>query len=227
VRRLAHAIDVLVTHRRAQSAGILLVAGCALFWTSWALMPLPGTRDTDRILALVASQRGAVLLSCVVQLASAAAWSVALVIAPGATDRRGRPAWWSGACLLVVGMAGSAADAIYHLVAYELTAPGVAGDTARLVMARVQGPDFLLLLPMVGAFFAGLLLYAVAGVERQLLPRRWLLWFAAAAVGAAAGALLPGLSGSRVTGLFVLGCVVMPTARMGVSLARLPAEAQA
>ena len=91
---------------------------------------------------------------------------------PAPSTQRGQLAWWLGACLLAVGVAGSSADAIYHLVAYELTDPELSQTALALpVMRKFQGPDLMLLLPSIGAFFCGLGLYAIAAVQVGLTPR--------------------------------------------------------
>jgi hypothetical protein len=213
-------LDDLIARGRAQLAGVLLVLGCACFWASWALMPIPGTRDAAFILRAVAASRAAVLASCVLQLVSAATWVAGLVLAPGPSDRRGRLAWWGGATLLAVGMTASSADAIYHLAAYELAHPEVAPGMALPVMTRLQGADLLLLLPGAGAFFLGLPLFAVAGVQVGLVPRGSLWVLAAAPAALAARVLMPGTVAPRVAGLLFLFCAVAPIAWIGWALAR-------
>jgi len=213
-------IDDLIARRRGRLAGALLLAGSATFWASWALMPMPGTNDPRFILEAVAAARTAVLASCILQLVSAAVWVAGLVLMPGPEQATGRLAWWLGAAMLAAGMTASAADAIYHLIAYELTHPDVTPAMALAVMTRIQGPDLLLLLPGVGAFFLGLLLLAVAGVRTGLLPRRgpWLM-AAAVPIGAARIAL-PGIAAPRVAGLMALACLIAPAAWMGWRLTR-------
>lgn len=194
-----------------QVAGVLLWIGAATFWASWALMPMPGTTDPAFILSAVAAARAEVLASCVLQLVSAAAWVAGLIVAPAPGHR----AWTTGAALLAVGMTSSSADAIYHLVAYELTAPGVSPELAVTVMARLQGPDLALLLPGVGAFFLGVVVFAIAGVRCGRLPR-------AVPVACAAGACIAGgvhaASPSRIAVLVVLACVVAPVAWIATRL---------
>lgn len=205
---------------RTRLAGGLLVTGSATFWVCWALMPMPGTTDPAFILDAVAAARPQVLASCAVQLLSAAAWTVALVLAPGPPGRRGQLAWWGGASLLAVGMTASAADAIYHLAAYELTDPAVPVDVALPVMSRLQGVDLALLLPGVGAFAVGLGVFVLAGIQRELISRASLAWFAAAVVAGVGRALLPGSAAPRIAALAALACACAPVAWMGWSLVR-------
>jgi hypothetical protein len=213
-------LDDWVARQRDRIAGVLLVIGCATFWACWALMPMPGTTDPAFILDAVAAARPAVLASCILQLVSAAAWAVALVLAPAPAQPPGRLAWWLGACLLAVGSTASAADAIYHLAAFELTHPEVAPELALPVMKRLQGPDLLLLLPGVGALVLGLGLFAVAGARTGLIPRASLWLLAAPLPGAAARLLLPGDLAPRVVALALLAAVITPVGWMGWRLAR-------
>lgn len=215
--------DEMLEQRRRLS-GWMLILGVVTFWVSWVLMPMPGTTDPAFILEAVAAVRPQVLASCVLQLISAAAWVVGLVIAVAPAAARGRVAWWTGASLLAIGMTTSAADAIYHLAAYELTHPDVAPEAALPVMTRMQGPDLVFLLPGVAAFFAGLVLFVVAGVRTNLVPRAAAWLMALAVPCAAARALLPGTAAPRVAGLLVLACIVAPVAWMGWRLARGAAD---
>ncbi len=163
------------------AARVWLTLASLGFWLSWLLMPGVGVTDAAQIFALVGSHRPAVLASVVVQLLSAAAYvleAFALAISepPARAIRR-------GCILLALGAVGSGADAIYHLVAFEMTAPGVPGDAVLGVMRRLQGPDLALLLPFVFAFFAGHGVLATA-VRRRGNAGRFAfrcLWLAPAA----------------------------------------------
>jgi hypothetical protein len=120
------------------------------FFGAWLLMPGVGITDAERIFALVGAHRGQVLASSVLQLFSAACYApamVALVV--------GRPKLRLPATLLLVGAMGSAADAIFHLFAYEMTAPGAPQEALLPVMARMQGPGLVWILPLIACFFAG------------------------------------------------------------------------
>lgn len=125
-----------------------------LFWAAWLLMPGVGITDTATIFALVSQHRPQVLLSVCVQLLSAAAY-VPGVVGLLRSPRAGASLALRWGCgLLAVGAMGSAADAIFHLVAYEMTAPGVQTGAMVPVMQQLQGPDLKLLAPMILAFFA-------------------------------------------------------------------------
>lgn len=129
-----------------------------------------------------------------------------------------------GCTLLLVGSAGSAADAVLHLVAVQMTAPGIEGAAVLAVMRWLQGPGLALLLPLIAAFFAG---HAVllGGLRRSghitaTAPRL----LAAAPVLALAGAGLAaaGVVSGRVVGLAVLASVAGSLAFAGFELRRTP-----
>jgi hypothetical protein len=133
------------THGRI-GLGLAAVA----FFGAWLLMPGVGITDAERIFALVGAHRGQVMLSSVLQLFSAACYApaaVALVVA--------RPTLRVSAALLLVGAMGSAADAVFHLFAYEMTAPGAPREALLPVMARMQGPGLVWILPLIACFFVG------------------------------------------------------------------------
>jgi len=73
-----------------------------------------------------------------------------------------RPALRVPAALLLVGAMGSAADAVFHLFAYEMTAPGAPSEALLPVMARMQGPGLVWILPLILSFFVGTGLLACA-----------------------------------------------------------------
>jgi hypothetical protein len=76
---------------------------------------------------------------------------------------------------------GSAADAVLHLLAYAMTAPGL--DT----MAFMQGPGLLLLAPLILCFFVGGAWLSVALARAGIVPR-WNPLLHGAAVGVAGSA---------------------------------------
>src|SRR5215470_13674671 len=120
--------------------GTLLILASALFWLAWKLMPGVGVTDTATIFALVREHRADVYLSVVVQLVSAAACAAA--VAGLLLGERARTSWAmrAGAVLLLLGALGSAADAIFHVVAFEMTAPGIDLGAMAPVMQKLQGP---------------------------------------------------------------------------------------
>jgi hypothetical protein len=201
-----------------RSAGILLFIASTAFWVSWLLMPGVGVTDTARIFWLVGQHRPSVFVSVVLQLLSAAAYVPAIqTIVLSGVSRGAR----AGSILLVIGAIGSAADAIFHLVAFEMTAQGIPADVVAPVMRRLQGPDLLLLLPFVAAFFVGhaLLIAAMRGWGRFARYGAWLLV-------AAPGILVVGVAlvrfahvPGRVVGLSFLGAVAGSLAMIGLALA--------
>lgn len=133
---------------------VCLAAASLLFWLAWLLMPGVGITDTQTIFALVGQHRPQVMLSVGVQLLSAALYVLGVVgLLASARCVTSRALRW-GCGLLAVGALGSAADAIFHLVAYEMTAPGIRREAMVPVMQMLQGPDLKLLAPMILSFFA-------------------------------------------------------------------------
>lgn len=189
--------------------GFSLMAAATLFWLAWLLMPGVGVTDAAQIFALVASQRSLVAISVVLQLLSAMLYVPALLgIASEMETNRLSAARW-GAGLLLVGAMGSAADAVLHLLAYAMTAPGL--DLAPLirVMAFMQGPGLRLLAPLILCFFVGGGVLSYAFAKAQLVSR-WNLRLHGIAIGVAIiGGLLAakGFVPARAVGLLTLGII--------------------
>jgi hypothetical protein len=192
-----------------RAAGAWLVTAALLFWLAWALMPAVGITDTRLIFEKVAAQAGAVRASVVLQLVSAACYAPALVGVARLPEATRRPSLAVGAVLLLVGAMGSAADAVLHLLAVEMVAPGVDRAAMIPVMERMQGPNLALLGPLIAAFFAGSVVLAL-GAARAGLASRWNPWLFALALPALA------LGG----GLALLACVSASQVWIGVSLLR-------
>ncbi len=189
--------------------GMSLVAAAALFWLAWLLMPGVGVTDAEQIFRLVASQRSSVAASVVIQLLSAALYVPALLGIASDSELGGVPAVrrWAGISLL--GAMGSAADAVLHLLAYAMTAPGLDLATLIRVMAFMQGPGLLLLAPLIACFFlgGGGLSFALSQV-RVVSPWNFRLHGIALVVAVAGGALASkGLAPPRAVGLVTLGIV--------------------
>ena len=206
-----------------------LCLASALFWLSWLLMPGVGVTDTAIIFELVSQRRSEVFASVALQLVSAAAYApgtAGLLLAEHAhTSRTLR----LGCVLLLIGAMGSAADAIFHLVAFEMTAPNVLTPAMIPVMQRLQGPDLGLLLPMVFAFFAGHGLVAWAWRQKSPLARRGLQLQACIPLIIVAGAVArkADLVSGRVVGLAVLAALSASLALVGLGVARLRPTAAA
>jgi hypothetical protein len=203
----------------ARAAGAWLVAAAALFWLSWALMPGVGITDAGRILALVGQHRAQVLVSVVLQLLSAACYApaaVGLVAVPSLGSGAGVRA---SAALLLVGAMGSAADAVFHLLAVAMTA-GDGGSPALVETMRwMQGPGLRLLLPLIASFFLGSAGLSAALARRGVVSRaNPALYALAVVVGLAGGLLAPGAA--RAVGLLVLASVAGAQGWLGAALAR-------
>jgi hypothetical protein len=203
-----------------RKTGFLLFAAAALFWLSWVLMPGVGVTDAKQIFALVASQRALVAASVVLQLLSAMLYVPALLGMVSEAKLGCLPAvrWWAG--VLLIGAMGSAADAVLHLLAYAMTAPGLEIETLVRVMAFMQGSGLLLLAPLIVCFFLG-----GGGLSHVLakvcIVSRWNLRLHGIAMSVAViGGLLAtkGLLPSRAVGLITLGIVSAAQAWIGVAL---------
>ena len=190
-------------------SGMSLVAAAVLFWLAWALMPGVGVTDPSQIFALVASQRGLVVCSVVVQLISAVLYIPALLgmVADPHFGRLRGIQWAAG--LLIAGAMGSAADAVLHLLAYAMTAPNLDRTSLVPVMAFMQGPGLVLLAPLVLSFFVGGAMLshvlAKAGIVSRWDVRLHALAVVVAVVGGAlaSGGWLP----ARLVGLATLALV--------------------
>ncbi len=198
-----------------------LVIASVLFWIAWSLMPGVGVTDTRMILERVALQRDAVWLSTVLQLVSAACFAPPLLALGRLGHGRGSRALRVGAVLLAIGAMGSAADAIFHLLAYYMTGPGMQQDALVPLMEKMQGPGLALLAPMLLAFFAGAASLAV-GAAGQGIVARWNPWLHVLAVAVALTAPLWAAGNppaARVVGLTVLALVSASLAGIGFGLA--------
>ena len=185
-------------------------------------MPGVGLTDAQEILERVARQRGRVGLSVVLQLVSAACYAPALAgaLAQPALGADRHVRW--GAVLLLVGAMGSAADAVFHLLAHAMTAPGLDPAAFVALMAEMQGPGLRFILPLIAAFFAGSLWLSLALARRGLVSA-WNpgLFGLALGVGVAAGLLAPRIGiPARAVGLAVLALVSIAQGWAGIAIAR-------
>lgn len=206
---------------RSRLAGTTLAAAAALFWVSWLLMPGVGVTDARRIFDLVGTHRTWVACSVAAQLVSAVLYVPALVALVSDPALAAARSIRIGAGLLLVGASGSAADAVYHLLAYAMTAPGL--DLAALVpvMEFMQGPGLAVVAPLILAFFVGTAWLAVAFAGHGLVARAaaWLVP-AALAVGFVGGRLATAqIVPSRIVGLAVLALVAGAQAWLGIAIA--------
>jgi len=202
-------------------AGIWLIVASVGFWLAWVLMPGVGVTDTPTIFALVAQHRAEVYASVIVQLLSAAAYAPGIVGLLSSSDARESRALRIGSVLLAIGAMGSAADAIFHLVAYEMTAPSIDMGPMSTVMYRLQGPDLALLLPFVGALFVAHAILVTARRKHDSAARWGFgLLLALPAVAVIGGfAVRTGFVPGRIVGLGVLAALSGSLALFGGSLA--------
>jgi hypothetical protein len=130
-------------------AGVTLGLGGACIFVAWCLMPDAATNDAAHILSAVAHARGRVRASALVQLLGSA------LLVPGllAQARSRRPT--AGILLLLWGALGMAADAVFHQLAYEMTAPGAAPTAMISVMEKMQTTELAPHLPLLLALLVG------------------------------------------------------------------------
>jgi hypothetical protein len=109
------------------------------------------------------------------------------------------------------------------------SSPGAPADAMAPVMRRLQGPDLVLLLPFVAAFFAGHAVLVAALRRRSSLARCGFLCLLAVPAIAAAGASAAraGLLAPRSVGLATLGALAASLAAVGASLLARPGGADA
>jgi hypothetical protein len=206
----------------SRNAGLLLIAAAALFLLSWLLMPGVGVTDAAQIFDLVAHQRSSVMLSVVIQLLSTALYVPALLgISCAVSHTSGSGVRW-GAGLLLLGAMGSAIDAVFHLLAYAMTRPGLERGSLLDVMAFMQGPGLRLVAPFIVSFFLGGVVLSVVLTKRHTVSKAsvytYLMSLGIAVAGAAA--VSGGVISSRAVGLSVLGGVCMAQAWVGFELCR-------
>jgi hypothetical protein len=205
-------------------AGAALVAAAALFWLAWLLMPGVGITDAGRILELVGQHAARVRVSVAAQLLSAACYAPALVGIVATRRLRRQRAVRAGAILLSIGAMGSAADAVFHLLAAEMVGPGIDRAAVLPVMARMQDAGLLFISPLILAFFLGSGVLALGFARAGVVPRaNPLLLLIAVALAGIGGALAAGnAAAARAVGLAVLALVSLSQAWLGLGLWRGP-----
>lgn len=207
--------------------GLVLITAAALFWLSWLLMPGVGVTDANQIFELVGHRRPLVMLSVITQLLSSALYVPALLGISNAigTEARSEVRW--GAGLLLLGAMGSAMDAIFHLLAYAMTVPGLERQPLLQVMTFMQGPGLRLVAPFILCFFVGGVFLSVALRKARIVTRASVyMYLVALAIAAAGGAaVVGGMLSGRVVGLSVLGAVSMAQACVGAQLCQTRARA--
>jgi len=207
--------------------GICLVGAAALFWLCWFWMPLPGTTDVELILSGVSASAERVWLSVAAQLLSSALFVPGLLAFVMAPELRESRLAFLAASLSGIGATGLAADAIYHLVAYEMVRPGVARDAMVPVMTRLQSQDLAFVAPQLLALLLGLGLVSLAASRAGLVPRANPRLHVAALAFGFAGGMAAAFSGHgrRAVALCVLALFSVAVAWVGAGLARASAKA--
>jgi hypothetical protein len=142
--------------------GASFILSATFFWLTWFLMPEPGTTDAAFILQAIAEQRGHVLLSAILQTICA----VAIVLGVLAIRPPHSRLVLIGIVLTLVGALGNAADAVYHQMAYEMTAPDVDRAAMFPVMTRMQTQQVWLLVPLLLSFLPGVACLCI-GLARE------------------------------------------------------------
>ena len=121
-----------------------------------------------------------------------------------------------------IGATGFAADAIYHLLAAEMVAPGVAREAMLPVMERFQSADLAFIVPQLLALVVGVgwlaLLAARAGAASRWTPRLLALALLVAVAGGAAARAFGG--GRRAVALGALALFSLAIAELGRGAAR-------
>jgi hypothetical protein len=130
--------------------GLALAAGAGCIFVAWGLMPDAATNDAGHILSAVASARPRVHASALLQLLGAALLVTGLV-----AEARARRPTTAGVMVTLWGVLGMAADAVFHQLAYEMTAPGIARDAVLPIMTAMQTVELAPLLPLLLAFVIG------------------------------------------------------------------------
>lgn len=203
-------------------AGLLFTVAAVLFWLSWLLMPGVGVTDAAKIFDLVARQRSSVLLSVVTQFLSAALYVPALLGISCSIDHTSDPGGRWGVGLLLLGAMGCAIDAVFHLLAYAMTMPGVEPRSLLQVMTFMQGPGLRLVAPFIASFFLGGILLSTALAKKRTVSKASMYLHLGSLVIAVIGAVAAsgGVISSRAVGLSVLGAVSMAQASVGFELRR-------
>jgi hypothetical protein len=150
----------------ARVAGGALILAAAANWLAWVLMPDAGTADPAHILEAVRAQRDGVWWSVLAQLVSSVAFVPAVVLA-----RPTSPRALFGACLVLVGAMGMAADAVFHLAAYYMTADGLTAESVLEPMRLLQTDGLKFLVPLLLPYLFGGWVLA-SGLRREGLCHR-------------------------------------------------------
>jgi hypothetical protein len=200
--------------------GLALAAGAGCVFIAWSLMPDAATNDAGHILAAVASARARVHASALLQLLGAA------LLVPGlVTEARDRRSTTLGVIVTLWGVLGMAADAVFHQLAYEMTAPGVASDAVLPVMTQMQTVELAPHLPLLFAFVLGPVVLGWR-LRRDGGPAFPVALLMAPAATIPVGILAVRLLGvpKRAIALIVFGEICLGLAALGLGVGRRPPE---
>lgn len=199
--------------------GFWLALGATAIFAAWLLMPDAATNDAAHILAAVGAARGRVRASALIQLAGSA------LLVPGllALARDGR-AGRAGPLLSMWGAVGMAADAVFHQLAVQLTAPTVDPAAALAVMQRMQTDELAPHVPLLLAFLvaAPVLGWALRH-DRGSRARAWLLLAPLVTIPLVLVAVRVVGVPRRIAALVVLAEVCAGLAALGLRALRPPA----
>jgi len=109
-------------------------------------------------------------------------------------------------------------DAVFHLLAYAMTMPGLEPSSLLQVMAFMQGPGLRLVAPFIASFFVGGVLLLVALRKQTLISKSGEYLYLTALGIAIAAAASGSIVSKRTIGLLVLAAISMAQASLGLEL---------
>lgn len=144
----------------AKSSGWLFILTGFTFWLGWFLMPDAGTNDAAPILDAVTANRSHVWWSALVHIVTSL-WAVIGVVGLQ-TERRAAKSKTMrvGAILVLFGAMGVCMDAFFHLVAFYMTAQGIAAAAVLEPMRLLQTQGMAFLIPLLLSFIVGGTVYS-------------------------------------------------------------------
>ncbi len=197
-----------------------LVLGAVTFWLAWFLMPDAGTNDASHILDAVRANHAAVWWSVLVQLISCVAFVPAVLgLAPVQGSRRSTFTL-VGESLVLIGVMGMCADAFFHLIAYYMTAEGIAKEAVQAPMVLLQTEGIAFLVPLMIPFLVGGVVYTMGLWKAGLISATPTRFFWLAIIGAVVGSGVVSVigQGRHVVALLFLGLVALGYSWIGFEL---------
>jgi hypothetical protein len=151
-------------------AGSLLISGAIGFFTSWALMPDPGTTDAVHILNIVKQSRPDVISSVVIQIITCVFYVAALFLLTRVIQLKNVSL--VGICLVGVGLLGLCSDAFFHLLAWFMTDDSVDAERNVVrVMEFMQTDGVRFLIPLLLPFLIGSLILTIGLTKQKLISK--------------------------------------------------------